>query len=190
MAYAQQLYKETVRRRKGNELYDLNRQAPQAIHLLLLLHKLENNLPLSKEDSTLGILNNTPSPQHADTIFMEEEAFDLITKNDSSFMDCYPKLKQWVAEQKLTFSLDILARASAPAIELPSPSATGSSKQKIAAAWLKYIYDLASECNVAKDQVDKYLKIEKTKVPDNNADKIIELRQKFSFFIQENYCNK
>lgn len=174
---------------KGNELYDLNRQASQAIHLLLLLHKLENNLPLNKADSALGILNTIPSKEHADTIFIEEEAFDLITKNDSLFMDSYPKLKQWVADKKLNFSLDVLARASAPAIELPPPTATGNNKQK-ADAWLKYIYDLGSNCHVAKDQINKYFTIEKTKVPDNNPDKIIELRRKFSFFIQQNYCNK
>jgi hypothetical protein len=173
---------------KKDEVDDLNRQVSQTIHFLLLLHKLENNLPLSKEDSTFASINNPPSPEHPYSIFMEEYAFDLITNNDSSFIDSYPKLKQWVAEKKLTFSLDVLGRASAPAIELPPPSATGANKQKIAAAWLKYIYDLSSECNVAKDQVDKYLKIERTKVPDNNLDKIIEVRRKFSFFIQENYC--
>lgn len=175
---------------KSDELYDLNRQGSEIINFLLLLHKLENNLPLSKADSTLIIAGNSPSSEHVYNIFIEEYAFELITKNDSSFMDNYPKLKQWVAEKKLTFSLSAYGRASAPAIELPPPSSTGNNKQKIAAAWLKYIHDLCSECNVAKEQMNKYLTIEKTKVPDNNPDKIIELRQKFSFFIQENYCNK
>ena len=174
---------------KSDQLYDLNRQVSQIINFLLLLHKLENNLPLSKEDSTFATINNSPSPENPDSIFIEAYAFDLITEKDPSFMDSYPKVKQWVAEKKLTFSLDVFGRASAPAIELPRPSITGANKQKLADAWLKYIYDLSSQCNVAKDQVEKYLKIEKAKVPNNNTDKIIELRQKFSLFIQEN-CNK
>jgi hypothetical protein len=172
----------------SDQLYDLNRQVPQIINFLLLLHKLENNLPLSKEDSTFVIINNSPSPEHADIISMDANAFDLITKNDSSFMDSYPKLKQWIAEKKLAFSLSVPGRATGPAIELPPAPATGNNKQKKADAWLKYIYGLGSNCNVSKDQLNKYLEIEKTKVPNNNLDKIIELRQKFSYFIQENYC--
>jgi hypothetical protein len=175
---------------KSDELDDLNRQVSETIHFLLLLHKLENNLPLSKEDSTFANIHNPPTAEQPYEIDMEQNAFVLIAKNDSSFMDSYPKLKQWVAEKKLTFSLHVFGRASAPAIELPPPSATGTNKKKIADAWLKYIYDLCSKCDVPKDQVNKYFQIEKTKVPDNNPDKIIELRQKFSFFIRENYCKK
>jgi hypothetical protein len=146
-------------------------------------------LPLSKEDSTFAIINNSPSAERPDVISTDGRAFNLIMKNDSSFMDSYPKLKQWIDEKKLTFSLLIPGRASGPAIEFPPTPTSGKNKQKTADAWLKYIYDLGSNCNVSKDQINKYFKIEKTKVPDNNLDKIIELRQKFSYFIQQN-CNK
>jgi hypothetical protein len=169
------------------ELDGLDRHVSQITNFILLLHKLENNLPLSKEDSTFASINNPPSPEQP--IVMEQNAFDLITNNDPSLMESYPKLKQWVAEKKLTFLPDgdyyhRPQKASAPAIEMPSLSATGP-KQMIADVWLKYINDLCS--GWAEDMVNEYKKREKDKVRDNNLDKIIELRQKFSFFILQNY---
>lgn len=176
---------------KKEQLGDMNMMAPEIIYFLLLLHKLENNLPLNKQDSMMVTRSASASGTELLTINVDVNTLGFINQNDSTYMNSFPRLQQMIAEQKLTFLPYALGRESAPAIELPPmPSATGNNKQRIANAWMQYIYDLSSRCNVARDQVNNYFTIEKTKVPNGNLDKIIELRQKFSLFIQENYCNK
>ncbi len=173
----------------------------ESIQFLLFLAKLENNQPLTGNDS---IFIEAADP--ADSIYnlvINEGALDILDQTTSPsksgenvFFDAFPKLKHLLLTHKLVVRTQTIAGAEAPAITLPplplfaSNNASVKDKKKIAGLWLNYINQASSICNFPQSELIKYFTIEKAKVPDANLDKLIELRQKCAMFIQVKYCHK
>ena len=169
----------------------LNNAAVESASFLLLLHKLEDNLPLNGADSAMINVYTASDQSTIIKIRINVYALNLITDNDSLYMDNFPKLAKMVKEEKLIIESFIISAMEAPAVEMPpTPTSTGSNKKLIAQAWLNYIYELSDKCEGGMSQFNTYQKKEKTKVPDGNLINIIKLRQKFALFIIENYCKK
>ncbi len=172
-----------------------------ATQFLLFLAKLENNQPLIFQDS-LFIEGSSPHDSIYNLVLFYgalevlNEAGGLSLNEDSTFLDAFPKLNHLYLTHKLEIRAQHLEAAEVPAIMVPplpvlaSGNASAKDKNMIASMWLNYINQAASVCGFPPAALAKYLSIEKTKVPNGNLDKLIELRQKCAMFIQTNYCHK